>query len=122
MVLVERPYQLLIVDDDSGFRETLRIILEPCFQLVEAESGEVVYSERLRGHFSASPIYAGGLLYFCSEFGDTFLVKPGREFEVVAQNKLGNDRYGPGMMASPVAIENELILRTKDAVYCIRSK
>ncbi|MFQ5731507.1 MAG: response regulator [Planctomycetaceae bacterium] len=40
MVRVERPYQLLIADDDSGFRETLRTILEPCFQLVEADSGE----------------------------------------------------------------------------------
>lgn len=40
VVRVPRPYQLLIVDDDSGFREALRVILEPCFELVEAECGE----------------------------------------------------------------------------------
>ena len=40
MVPVEKSYQLLIADDDPGFREMLRIILEPCFRLVEAESGE----------------------------------------------------------------------------------
>ncbi len=95
---------------------------EGIFSCLEADSGEVVYSERLRGHFSGSPIYAGGHLYFCSEFGDCYLVKPGREFKIVASNKLGKDKYGPGMMASPVAVENELILRTKDAVYCIREE
>lgn len=35
-----RQYQLLIADDDDAFRETLRLILEPCFELVEAASGE----------------------------------------------------------------------------------
>ena len=32
-------YQLLLADDDLGFRETLRIILEPHFVLIEASSG-----------------------------------------------------------------------------------
>ena len=40
MVRVEKPYQLLIVDDDAAFRETLRHILEPFFELAEASSGE----------------------------------------------------------------------------------
>lgn len=35
-----RPYQLLIADDDDGFREVLRAIFEPWFALVEAHSGE----------------------------------------------------------------------------------
>ena len=34
------PYQLLIADDDPGFREALRAILEPFFRLVEVDSGE----------------------------------------------------------------------------------
>ncbi len=37
---IARRYQLLIVDDDAAFRETLRLILEPCFDLMEAGSGE----------------------------------------------------------------------------------
>ncbi|MEM9481310.1 MAG: PQQ-binding-like beta-propeller repeat protein, partial [Verrucomicrobiota bacterium] len=93
---------------------------EGIFSCLDAETGEVVYSERLRGHFSGSPIYAGGNLFFCSEFGYNYLVKPGREFNIFAENKIGKDKYGPGMMASPIAVENELILRTTDAVYCIR--
>ena len=34
------PYHLLIADDDAGFREVLREIFEPHFELIEAESGE----------------------------------------------------------------------------------
>ena len=34
------PYQLLIADDDEGFREVLRAIFEPWFALLEAASGE----------------------------------------------------------------------------------
>lgn len=34
------PYQLLIADDDEGFREVLRAIFEPWFLLFEASSGE----------------------------------------------------------------------------------
>jgi len=35
-----KPYQMLIADDDRGFRRTLRLVLEPYFVLVEAASGE----------------------------------------------------------------------------------
>lgn len=36
----KQPYRLLIADDDPGFRETIRGILEPYFSLFEASSGE----------------------------------------------------------------------------------
>ncbi|QDV21085.1 Sporulation initiation phosphotransferase F [Gimesia panareensis] len=36
----QTPYQLLIADDDSGFRDVLKEVLAPYFQLFEAESGE----------------------------------------------------------------------------------
>ena len=40
MVRVEKPYQLLIADDDESFRKALREILDPFFELAEAGSGE----------------------------------------------------------------------------------
>lgn len=33
-------YQLLIADDDPGFRDVLKSVFEPYFELLEAESGE----------------------------------------------------------------------------------
>jgi CheY-like chemotaxis protein len=36
----QQSYELLIVDDDASFRETLRLVFEPHFLLIEAECGE----------------------------------------------------------------------------------
>tara|TARA_R110002095_G_scaffold195914_2_gene174638 strand:- start:6258 stop:6677 length:420 start_codon:yes stop_codon:yes gene_type:complete len=36
----QTPYQLLIADDDAGFRTVLKELFAPYFKLFEAESGE----------------------------------------------------------------------------------
>jgi len=58
--------------------------------------------------FSASPIAAGGKLYLASEDGDVFVVKAGREFELLATNKMGEI-----CMATPAIAGNMLIVRTQ---------
>jgi CheY-like chemotaxis protein len=40
VVSVDKPYRLLIVDDDPGFRETLKLIFGERFFLLEAACGE----------------------------------------------------------------------------------
>jgi CheY-like chemotaxis protein len=35
-----QPYELLIADDDAEFRDTLKMVFEPHFRLVEASCGE----------------------------------------------------------------------------------
>jgi outer membrane protein assembly factor BamB len=77
-------------------------------------TGETIWQKRLDGTFTASPIYAGGHLYFCNEEGSTFVVRPAREFELVATNMLAD-----GCLASPAVAGNALLLRTKSAVYRI---
>jgi outer membrane protein assembly factor BamB len=77
-------------------------------------TGEDIWQKRVGGTFTASPIHAGGNLYFCNEEGSTFVVKPGRKFDSVATNKLDD-----GCLASPAVTGNALILRTKSAVYRI---
>ncbi len=51
IVTRNRPYQLLIADDDPDFRDVLRSIFEPWFALLEAVSGEqaveIVEGERV---------------------------------------------------------------------------
>ena len=42
-------YELLICDDDPRFRETLRMLFEPYFQLIEARCGEEAI-DLLRDH------------------------------------------------------------------------
>ncbi|HUE71787.1 MAG TPA: PQQ-binding-like beta-propeller repeat protein [Pirellulaceae bacterium] len=81
---------------------------------LDPKTGEELWQKRVGGTFTASPIYAGGQLYFASEEGSTFVVKPAAEFELVATNKLPD-----GCLASPAVAGNALILRTKSAVYRI---
>jgi outer membrane protein assembly factor BamB len=94
----------LYMVDDGGFCSCL-----------DVRTGEVRWSERLNGNYSGSPIFASGHLYFCSEQGDGYVVKPEpAKLTVVAHNKLDT-----GMLASPVAGPSSLFLRTREKLYRI---
>ncbi|MFP6905060.1 MAG: PQQ-binding-like beta-propeller repeat protein [Verrucomicrobiota bacterium] len=84
---------------------------------VEAATGEVVWQDRMRAKFSGSPIFAEGRIYCFAENGSSWILKPGRTFEVIAENKLDT-----GCMASPLAIDDMLIIRTKSHLYGIKEK
>jgi outer membrane protein assembly factor BamB len=90
----------------------------------EATSGKPVWRERLDGEFSASPILAGGNVYFCNQSGKTFVIKAAREYVLVAENRLadGSRASPPGFMASPAAAGDELFLRTHTHLYSIGKK
>jgi outer membrane protein assembly factor BamB len=79
---------------------------------VEAKSGDLVWTERIGGKYAASPIYADGRLYFFDQEGNTTVLKPGRQFEVLATNKLDQ-----GFMASPAVAGKALYLRTRTHLY-----
>ena len=49
--------------------------------------------------------------------GEMLVIEPGRKFKMLAENKL-DGRF----MASPVVIDNTLILRTKTHLYRIEEK
>lgn len=53
---------------------------------LEAKTGEVRWKQRLGGNFSASPLFAGGHVYFQNETSTTFVVKASSMFEQVAVN------------------------------------
>jgi outer membrane protein assembly factor BamB len=82
----------------------------------EAASGKVVWSERLGGHFSASPLAAAGRIYCFSEEGKTTVLAAGREFKKLAENQLGD-----GFMASPAVSGEALFLRSRTQLYRIES-
>ena len=79
---------------------------------VEAATGKVVWSERLGGDFSSSIVYADGRLYFQNEAGVGFVVKPGRLFELLAKNDLGERT-----LASYAVDEGALYIRTAGYLY-----
>jgi len=78
-----------------------------CFN---AKTGEQIYREKLGKPgegFSASPVASNGKLYFTSEQGKIYIVKPGADFELLAENSM-NDIC----MATPAISENTLFFRT----------
>lgn len=84
---------------------------------VEAKEGKLVWQKRVGGQFSASPLFADGKIYCCDEEGTTYVLAPGREYKLLATNKLDD-----GCMATPAAVGNALYLRTKTHLYRIAKK
>jgi outer membrane protein assembly factor BamB len=82
---------------------------------VDAKTGKVHWSERLRGRgYSASPIHAGGKVYFLSEDGVGTVIQAGKKYERVAQNGL-NERT----LASYAVADDSLFIRTEKRLYRI---
>ena len=82
-----------------------------CF---EADSGERVWRKRLGGNVASSPVRIGDRILISIEDGRTFVFKAGRDAEVLAENSLD-----AGILATPVATSERLLIRTLDHLYCI---
>lgn len=83
---------------------------------LDTATGRDIWTERLKGAYAASCIYADGRIYAFSQQGLTTVFEPGREYRKIAENKLES-----GFMASPALLDNALILRTKTHLYRIES-
>jgi outer membrane protein assembly factor BamB len=84
---------------------------------IDAKNGEQVWQQRIGGEYTASPVYADGRLWFFSEDGRTTVLKPGRAFERVAENRLDE-----GFFASPAISGKALYVRTRTHLYRIEEK
>jgi outer membrane protein assembly factor BamB len=106
---VSKKPSLLLVGDlifmvgDSGIASCL-----------EAKTGQVVWTARLGGNYSASPLWADGRVYIFGEEGNTAVIEAGRRFKLLAENRLDD-----GFMASPAAAGRALFLRTRTHLYRI---
>jgi len=81
---------------------------------LEADSGKVVWEHDFDADFSSSPVLAGGNIYIVDEDGKMSVFKPGREFELLAENDLGD-----GGFAMPVICGDKIYLRTLHHLYCL---
>jgi outer membrane protein assembly factor BamB len=81
----------------------------------EAATGKRVWQRRLSGIFFASPVGADGKVYMVSETGETFVLRAGREPEVLATNDLG-ERF----LASPAISGGRIFLRSDGKLFAIR--
>jgi outer membrane protein assembly factor BamB len=93
----------LYVVSDSGIASCL-----------DAVTGDVRWIQRLGGSYSASPVFADGRMYFLSEEGVTTILAPGREFKVLATNRLDGDALGSIAVAA-----GSIFIRTDTHLYRI---
>lgn len=80
----------------------------------DAKTGERIYQQRLPSSFSASPVAADGRLYLASEDGDVFVVKAGRQYELLSRNVMGQP-----LMATPALSQGMLLLRGENAIFAV---
>jgi outer membrane protein assembly factor BamB len=100
---------LLYVVKSGGIIDTL-----------DARTGEVVKVGRsgdALGEYFASPVAAGGHVYFTSEEGKITVVKAGRDWAIVAVNAMDEECH-----ATPAIADGRLYVRTRTAVYSLGNK
>jgi outer membrane protein assembly factor BamB len=86
---------------------------------LEAATGAVAYQgQRIElGTYSSSPLLADGKIFCTNEEGTTTVVKAGPAFEILGVSKLDSHT-----LASPVAVGNQIFIRTADHLYCIQKQ
>ena len=82
---------------------------------LDTETGRTLWSERLRGKYNSSPVYADGHIYFSSTNGKTTVLKPGPDPEIVAENHLEGNIW-----ATPAVADGALLIRTSEYLYRIQ--
>ena len=79
-----------------------------------AETGELIWQERIGGKHSASPVAAEGRIYFLSEEGETVVIAAGAKFEILARNPLQET-----CQASMAVSQGQFFIRTQQHLFCL---
>lgn len=85
-------------------------------EAVDADSGKSLWKDafpKASSNFYASPLVAGGHLYAIREDGRIFVADITQGFRL-----LGEQDLGERVVASPVAIDNRLLVRGEQHLYC----
>jgi len=80
----------------------------------DTKTGKIHWSHRLGGNFSASPVAAEGRIYFQNETGKGFVVKAGKDFELISENDL-EERS----LASYCVMDGAIFIRTENHLWKI---
>lgn len=84
---------------------------------VNALTGEIHWQQRLGGNHSASPVFAGGRIYFQNEEGVTIVVAPGTDYRELARNRLDGST-----LASMAVSDGAIFIRTDTHLYRIEER
>lgn len=115
-VVWEQKEQMPMLASFVYARPHLFTIKETGFAMcLNAQTGEIVWKERLPGKYAASPILAEGRLYLLSEEGVCTIIEAGPVYKPVATNSIAETKIQASMAVS----QGRLIIRAENALYCI---
>ena len=83
---------------------------------IEAKTGDIIWSKRVRGKYNSSPIYANGKIYFSSTQGKVIVINEGRKLDIIAENELEGEIW-----TTPVILDGNILIRTSKFLYKIGS-
>lgn len=84
---------------------------------MNANTGAILWKERLGGNFSASPVTAAGRIYFTNDSGETTVVDAAPQFGVLAKNPIGEK-----VQASLAISHGQIFIRTEKHLFAIHDK
>ncbi len=84
---------------------------------LELATGNEVWSKRIAGEFSGSPICIEDRLYCVTETGEVVVLAAGREFKELGRTPLGDDCF-----STPAVANGHLYLRTFRNIFAIEAK
>ncbi|MFN7933791.1 MAG: PQQ-binding-like beta-propeller repeat protein [Bryobacteraceae bacterium] len=87
------------------------------FKAYDAQTGEKFYEQRLGGGttgFTSSPVAAGGRIYVTSEEGETYVLKHGKTYELLAKNQLGET-----VLSTPAISAGVLFFHTRGHLLAV---
>lgn len=81
---------------------------------VETSTGTNVWTERVQGMFSGSPVCVDGKLYCMSEDGEAVVLAAAPEFKLLARNPVGETSH-----STPAVANGRMYLRTFHHLVCV---
>src|SRR5262249_55953422 len=84
---------------------------------VDAKSGKSLWTQRLGGNSTASPILVDGKIYAINEAGTAYIFAADPHFKLLAKNPIGEP-----VMATPAVSDGLLYVRGKTHLICIGKK
>jgi outer membrane protein assembly factor BamB len=94
---------LLFVIADNGIARCL-----------DAATGNVKWSQRLKGDYKASPVAADGRIFFLNTEGLGTVVSASQRFDKLVENQLDDQT-----VASPAIASGRIFIRGRKSLYCI---
>lgn len=83
---------------------------------VDVHTGKDIWTQRIPGNYSSSPVWIDGRLFCISESGDVVVIRASDEFELLGRTPLGDESY-----TAPSVANGHLYLRTFNKLFALKA-